>query len=549
MQIFIHLLQSYRWQLVGACVLTLLFGIAGVGLLMFINSQLLTLQQYDASVLLLFIALLLAFLALSIVSQFVLTALGHHFVYLMRQRLIKQILDAEVEHIRHLGKSRLLASLSADIKEVSFAFVRLPELLQGFIFVSCAAAYMAYLSFPLFIVSAIWIMFTLWVSHRSIAHVFQELHHIRTKEDDLHKDYQAVIDGQRELKLNRDRAQQYFEQEFLPHSLQQKKHYIRADFFHFFANNWTNVMLLGAVGLNFYLALAYQWGDLPTAVTLALTILFLRTPLVSAIAAVPSILAGQVALRKLTDLQLPDYQEGFESSQDSYSQWQTIRFEEVCYRYGETEQDFALSPVNFTLRRGELVFLIGKNGSGKSTLSMLLAGLCYPTSGKIYIDEKAIDLNQWDEYRQQISAVFSDFYLFSRILGQEGKEVAASFIQEWLTRLKLEHKVHVVEQQLSTIHLSQGQRKRLALMLALAEQRSLLILDEWAADQDPAFRHVFYREILPLLKARGITVFAISHDDSYFDCADRLLLIQQGFLRELIGQEREYLSHDVVEKI
>jgi len=107
-----------------------------------------------------------------------------------------------------------------------------------------------------------------------------------------------------------------------------------------------------------------------------------------------------------------------------------------------------------------------------------------------------------------------------------------------LRRLQLEHKVEIKDGALSTVNLSQGQRKRLALLAAYLEDRPICIFDEWAADQDPSFKKIFYFEILPELKAAGKTVFVISHDDRYYDVADRLVKLENGkVVRD------EYLDH------
>ena len=310
-------------------------------------------------------------------------------------------------------------------------------------------------------------------------------------------------------------------------------------------------MVLGAVGIVFYLALAKGWADLQTATTMALTILFLRTPLISAVGALPMVLSAKVALDKLSALTLAPYKAEFKIDNPLPSDWQQIRFENVTYTYPNTRKsavDFSLKPINLTLKRGEMTFLIGKNGSGKSTFSMLLAGLFQPTGGRIWVDDIEIDLRNQRAYQAQITAIFSDFHLFTQLLGQAGFAEEQD-IDEWLTALQLEQKVSVENHRLSTTNLSQGQRKRLALLVSLLEKRPLLILDEWAADQDPSFRRTFYQTLLPLLKARGHTIFAISHDDGYFRLADRLLLIRQGELRELFGEERETASRDAVEKL
>ena len=78
--------------------------------------------------------------------------------------------------------------------------------------------------------------------------------------------------------------------------------------------------------------------------------------------------------------------------------------------------------------------------------------------------------------------------------------------------------------------LSNGQKKRLALVAALLEDKPVYIFDQFAADQDAEFREKFYRKILPSLQRQGKTVIAATHDDRYFDIADRVLLLAGGRL-------------------
>ena len=91
-------------------------------------------------------------------------------------------------------------------------------------------------------------------------------------------------------------------------------------------------------------------------------------------------------------------------------------------------------------------------------------------------------------------------------------------------------KTSISENSFSTVDLSTGQRKRIALLVALLEDRPIVVLDEWAADQDPQFRRKFYRELLADLKKLGKTAIAITHDDRYFDAADRCVRMEYGKL-------------------
>jgi putative ATP-binding cassette transporter len=140
-----------------------------------------------------------------------------------------------------------------------------------------------------------------------------------------------------------------------------------------------------------------------------------------------------------------------------------------------------------------------------------------------------IDDTVRDGYRQLFSVVFTDFYLFDKLLGLEQQEIDSRAF-DYLRMLQLDHKVQVEDGTLSTLDLSQGQRKRLALLTAFLEDRPVYLFDEWAADQDPQYKEVFYLKLLPELKARGKTVLVISHDDRYYHLGDRIVKLENGQL-------------------
>lgn len=283
------------------------------------------------------------------------------------------------------------------------------------------------------------------------------------------------------------------------------------------------------------------------AATYALTMLFLRTPMVAAVNTLPHLITAQVSLNKLETLALTPHTEAFHEVAPLKSDWQELRLQSLVYRYpAEEGEGFDVGPLDLTVRRGEVIFVIGGNGSGKSTMARLLTGLYRPHSGQISLDDRPVAEQELSAYRQMFASVFSDFHLFSRLLGKDGNEVPDAEVDSWLSKLHLQHKVGIVDGRLSDIQLSQGQRKRLALLLGLLEQRDILLLDEWAADQDPLFRRLFYRELLPQFKAAGKTVIAITHDDHYFDQADRVLKMDNGRLLELVGEQRASASADAL---
>src|SRR6266478_332997 len=212
------------------------------------------------------------------------------------------------------------------------------------------------------------------------------------------------------------------------------------------------------------------------------------------------------------------------------AQTPSLELEGVVFSYddeGPGDNSFVLGPIDFQLNPGDLVFVVGGNGSGKSTFVKLLVGLYRQRLGKIRLGGTPIADSNRDWYRQHFSVTFSDFYLFEKFLGLD-KNTLDSRAQMYLRNLGLDRKVRVTEQRLSTTDLSQGQRRRLALLTAYLEDRPFYVFDEWAADQDPQYKQVFYTELLPELRARRKGVAIITHDDRYFHLGDRIVKLHDG---------------------
>jgi len=205
---------------------------------------------------------------------------------------------------------------------------------------------------------------------------------------------------------------------------------------------------------------------------------------------------------------------------------QGLRFR---YRDARGEPLFGAGPLDLTLSRGELLFIVGGNGSGKSTLLKLLTGLYRPDRGELLLDGRALGDADYPAYRSLFASVFTDFHLFDRLYGIEGLDPDA--VNHWLALLEMDRKTRYTPQGFTNLDLSTGQKKRLAFIAAVLKNRPICVFDELAADQDPAFRRRFYEEILPALKAEGRTLVCVSHDDRYFHVADRVLTMRDGQLK------------------
>ncbi|EBD1720556.1 multidrug ABC transporter permease/ATP-binding protein [Campylobacter coli] len=541
MPFILELLKQNKFKFISFLIFSFISSAVGVLTLVFINDYLLKNTQNIP--ILYFIALLIVFFLSSTIVELGLSVFGQNFIFKMQRRVVKQILDTPLLKVAKVGKARILASLGSDVRNISFGLLRLPDFLQSSILILCTSAYLCYLSPQIFTLCAIWIIVVFTINNFLMMKVYAYFRKARENDDALQNNYQNILDGHKELLINRYRAKLYYEDEFESNARSKKKNSTLGNLFNNLSSNFTNVALLALVGVEFYLALEFKWASVAEATTIALSILFLRTPLVSMIGSFPTLLLAKIALDKIAKLELDDYKEHFENT-NFIKDWRQISFKNTSFSY---DDNFHLNPVNLDLKKGELIFLIGKNGSGKSTFCMLLTGLFKPSEGEIFVDDMKIDDDNLDIYRSLVSAVFSDFHLFTKTLAKE-KFADEEKIASWLEFLELKGKTRVEDHELVLTKLSTGQKKRLAMLIALLEERDILVLDEWAADQDPVFRRFFYKKLLPLLKEQGKTIFAITHDDAYFDSADRIFLAEGGNISELKGENIKELAKNLVEK-
>ncbi|HEB9429887.1 TPA: multidrug ABC transporter permease/ATP-binding protein [Campylobacter coli] len=541
MPFILELLKQNKFKFISFLIFSFISSAVGVLTLVFINDYLLKNTQNIP--ILYFIALLIVFFLSSTIVELGLSVFGQNFIFKMQRRVVKQILDTPLLKVAKVGKARILASLGSDVRNISFGLLRLPDFLQSSILILCTSAYLCYLSPQIFTLCAIWIIVVFTINNFLMMKVYAYFRKARENDDALQNNYQNILDGHKELLINRYRAKLYYEDEFESNARSKKKNSTLGNLFNNLSSNFTNVALLALVGVEFYLALEFKWASVAEATTIALSILFLRTPLVSMIGSFPTLLLAKIALDKIAKLELDDYKEHFEKT-NFIKDWHQISFKNTSFSY---DDNFHLNPVNLDLKKGELIFLIGKNGSGKSTFCMLLTGLFKPSEGEIFVDDMKIDDDNLDIYRSLVSAVFSDFHLFTKTLAKE-KFADEEKIASWLEFLELKGKTRVEDHELVLTKLSTGQKKRLAMLIALLEERDILVLDEWAADQDPVFRRFFYKKLLPLLKEQGKTIFAITHDDAYFDSADRIFLAEGGNISELKGENIKELAKNLVEK-
>jgi multidrug/microcin transport system ATP-binding/permease protein len=532
MNLLKELLHNARWRILLAILSSALSAATSIGLIGYINRSLEQGLDHVATALLVFGGLLVLLFASGIVSQWLLVQIGHRLIYQMRLRLVSRLLGTALERIERLGAPRIYNALTKDVATVATAFKQLPISLYNGLLLLTGLAYMAWLSLAFFALTLVVIALGVGLDVILGRKVKVLMQAVRQQDDQLTEQFEAAIQGRSELGLSRERRKLLYEQRIEPVALASLDASVRADTLWAVNLNWTTLLVFLLIGTLFFLGQGLGLLDQQVVVGYVLAIMFLRTPISMILDAIPAVIRGHVALQAIDALALGE-QARFEQPAQAAEPFRELKLEAVHYRYPGQSDEFAfkLGPMDLTIRRGELVFIVGGNGSGKSTLAKLLTGLYAPSAGQISLNGMPVANDGGEWHREHFGAIFSDFYLFADVLGEAGlREGLEARVEHYLQRLGLDHKVQFQHGKLSTTALSQGQRKRLALLLIMMEGREVLLLDEWAADQDPVFRHVFYNELLPELKAAGKTVIAITHDDRYFDVADRIYRLDYGRL-------------------
>jgi putative pyoverdin transport system ATP-binding/permease protein len=483
--------------------------------------------------------LLLGFLGLCLVepltrfiAQGLLTHLGQKAVFDLRMRLTRQLLATPLRRLEEMGAGRILAVLTDDISAISTTLIGVPILCMQIAVVLGSLGYMAWLSPKTFVLVLVFIIGGGTMFQLAILKGSRYIKEARDHQDALLKHFRTMLDGAKELKLHLQRRHSFLRDVFRP----------TAEAFR--RSNFTGNMIYAAtgsfgyqlifytlVGLLIFLMPSVTGDDMKTLTGFTLALFYMLIPLGDILILFPTIARANIGMDKIESLGLSLAATKDDESTPavpavSLKQLELAGVTHLYHRDAENKT-FTLGPIDLSFRPGELTFLVGGNGSGKTTLAKLLCGLYVPESGEIRLNRETITEETADKYRQLFSVVFSDFYLFESLLGLNVGELDTR-ARDYIKQLQLQHKVTVQDGALSTIELSQGQRKRLALLTAFLEDRPFYIFDEWAADQDPYFREIFYLQLLPELKAKGKTVLVISHDDRYYSLADRIIKLDYG---------------------
>jgi putative ATP-binding cassette transporter len=521
------------WLVTVALITGLISGLGLTGWLAIISAVIA--GNRDLRLLYGFVGLCLIVPASRLLTQSLFNYLATRAVFETRLAACRRILASPLRRVEDLGPHRLLATLTDDITTLATALTQIPVLcMQSAIVVTCLA-YMGWLSWRLLLLVVGFMVVGSLTYGFAMDRARGYFRRLREETDTLFAQFRGLIFGAKELKLHRRRRQVFVDSGLIPTGDRIRRYSAIGQNLLIATTVWGNQLFFIAIGVIIFAFRGSPLGSQRVTMGFTLCLLYMLSPLEAIFALLPNFNRAAVAMRKLDRLGLDLAASAPEAEPAAGGPppagWRRLALEHVAYRYAGDlpHESFNLGPVSFAVEPGEIVFITGGNGSGKSTLGKLLTGLYVPDTGRILLDGRPIGNESRESYRQLFAAVFTDFYLFDSLMGLERVDLDAA-ARDFLCRLQLDQKVKIEGGVISTLDLSHGQRKRLALLTAYLEDRPIYLFDEWAADQDHQFKDVFYFELVPELKARGKTVLVISHDDQYYALADRLIKMKDGVI-------------------
>jgi putative ATP-binding cassette transporter len=532
-RLLIFLVRSVRVPFALAVVAGLAGGAGGVGLLALVAHALQPGVAPSGRRGLAFSVLCLATVAARVVTQVAMIRLAQRSVARLVRGLCESVLAIPLRAFESLEPGALLAVLTEDVAVLSQALSTVPSLVVNLAVLIGCLVYLGVVSPAVLLCTAVFLVPAVASQQLLTRRGRVLLDLARAEQDALTGHLRALVEGFKDLKLHRERRRDFLERSVRVASERVCVRNTAGHSAFALVSGWGQLLYFGYLGVLVFGLPALVDVPRESLAAAALTVVFAVSPLDGLLHGIPLLARAGVSLARVEELGLSI--DSHASERDGPPPpppeplLRPLVLRGITYGYpadGEGE-GFTLGPIDLTVRPGELLFLVGGNGSGKTTLIKLLTGLYPPASGTVRYNGNPVEHDSLEFYRGLFTAVFADGFLFPRLLGLNDPELDAR-AGRLIHELGLRGVVRLEDGAFSTTGLSQGQRKRLALLAACLEDRPILVLDEWASYQDPAFKRAFYKEILPALKARGKTLVVISHDEEYFHVADRVVHLTGG---------------------
>lgn len=455
----------------------------------------------------------------------------------VRIRIANKVRHTELRFVERTGHEEIYNTLARDTLQVSQSANIIFGSMQAAVMLAFTLVYIAFISIQGFLITIAAIVLGSWVFLIKRGSIMHDLKTAARRESDFFESLQHTLSGFKEVKLNRQRSQSIFtHQSEIAHHVEELKSRAGVN----------SVLVIIFEQIFFFMLIAviiFIWPSISpetsTEIVIKMTasILFIIGPLELLVGSLPLFLKADVSINNIRQLEktIDEHTRNgvYEAQSTAEPQdlgFNRIQLTNILFNYLDPEghKAFSVGPINLEIERNEILFIVGGNGSGKSTLLKLLTGLYYPDDGHILVNNTRIDRTTYPDYRELFSTIFTDFHLFDRLYGIQ--QVDEAKVNAWIQKMGLTQKTQFKDGRFTQIDLSTGQRKRLAFIASVLEDKPIFVFDEWAADQDPVFRRHFYEVLLPDLRDQGKTIIAVTHDDRYFSTADRVLKMEEGQL-------------------
>lgn len=455
-----------------------------------------------------------------------------------RMYLFKRIQNMPFAALEKYGHSRIINLLQIDVEAVTQAAMGYPTIWINGVTAVGVLGYLYVLDSRVFLVILGVVLFSIVVYRVPLMIGTSFLVQAREHNDTIQEGVNGLVFGAKELKLNTERAEQFFQQDLRKAELRARFSSVKGFLFILLSEHFGELvtfLLMGLVIFHFPYVFLMEQGQL---VAIVVAIIFISGPIGSIVGAIGAIRSGTVSLAKIRQFYDLVNAHPLPETEVNIEPWETFSAQNLGYKYSDDEDSFGIRGINIEFNKGQVSYIIGGNGSGKSTLSKCITMHYTPSEGAMVLGNQAITPASLEAARQHISAIYTDYHVFKRLHNADSPEKQA-LIDTYLDKLELKDKVKIADNQFTTTSLSDGQRKRLALLVLLLEDREICIFDEWAADQDPRFKDIFYTQILPELKSRNKVVIVITHDDKYFPYADQIVVMENGQLKKTITSQQD----------
>ncbi|MEP4532910.1 MAG: cyclic peptide export ABC transporter [Cyclobacteriaceae bacterium] len=538
MQIVRILIKSSFPLFLTGCIASILTGLCSTIVIKTIHQAVQGRDFSEGSFLFQFASSWIAYGGLSIIASYVVSLMTQRIIHELRVKLSNQILSAKFVDVER-KQSQLLPILTEDIKTIAYSIDHLPGVTTGLATVIGVLIYMVWYS-PILTGSTFLLFLLVFLFTKFTApFVRKYANGARKYLDQIYLQFEGLVFGIKELTLNQDFKKSYMDDQIIPTSKSQNKFYLKENVILAITNRSSDMILLGGMACLILVISRTDFITLDFFGEYLTLVLFTLAPLATAAGFVSSIKRIEVSLDHIEKAGLSLITTEVENSTIENAAWTKseplVKLKAVRHNYYHSEEDesFTMGPINLDILSGELVFLVGGNGSGKTTLAKIILGLYNSQEGQLAYRGVQVSHSNLAYYRSRFSAVFTDSYVFDKLLHIDKRELL-NRSNEVISMLELSKKVKIENGSFNTKRLSDGQKKRLSLVISILEDKEIYLFDEWAANQDPHFKEVFYTKILPYLKGLGKTIIVITHDDRYFHLADQLIKLRDGQVSDQI---------------